>query len=94
MIFLVQILIDENTQSSSFIDISQSFNVSENKGKTLSSFRTPGFYNQNISNLPPLEQDNQQLGYLIISMFCRANMFLLVDKTGEMTFNFLRNMLL
>lgn len=84
------ILIDENTQSSSFIDISQSFNVLENKGKTLSSFRTPGFYNQNISNLPPLEQDNQQLGYLIISMFCRANMFLLVDKTGEMTFNFFK----
>lgn len=84
------ILIDENTQSSSFIDISQSFNISKNKGKTLFSFRTPGFYDQNICNLTPLEQDNQQLGYVIIAMFCRANMFLLVDKTGKMTFNFFK----
>lgn len=84
------ILIDEEKQTSSFIDISQSFNVKENKGKTLSSFRTTGFYDKNIDTLPALEQDNQQLGYIIISMFCRANMFLFIDKTGEMTINFFK----
>lgn len=83
------ILIDEKKQISSFIDISQSFNVIKNKGK-ISTFRTMGFCDNNIDTLLPLEQDNQQLGYVIISMFCRANMFLLIDKTGKMTINFFK----
>ncbi|WP_258115827.1 class III lanthionine synthetase LanKC N-terminal domain-containing protein [Levilactobacillus yiduensis] len=84
------VLIDSNTDTVSFIDLDtiSELNVQDNQRKV--QYRTVGFYNSEISHLSLNEQDNQQIGYLLISLFCRANSFLGVDESGEMTLRFFK----
>lgn len=83
------VLIDKINNKISFVDVEQTqINISKVNLKRY--LRTPGFYDDKTSSLPPLEQDIQQLGYVIISMFCRANDFLQIDDTNTTTINFFR----
>ena len=83
------ILVNEKDSTVNFVDVEQTeFNVSD---KTISSFfRTPGFFDKKTSDLPPLEQDIQQLGYVIMSLFCRASSFLEIDSSGKTTISFFK----
>lgn len=69
-----------------FIDLGQTCLVDEKSDNFF--YRTAGFYDQEIMGLPLIQQDNKQLGYLIMSLFSRANMFLKIDFTGKMSINF------
>lgn len=81
------ILINVSTNKTYFIDLGQSALIRK-KTKNPIFYRTPGFYDESISSLTLKEQDKRQLGYLIMSLFCRANMFLKIDFTGNMSINF------
>lgn len=81
------ILINEQTNSVSFVDVEQTqFNVS--KKKVHNFYRTRGFFDQQTNYLSPKQQDIQQLGYVIMAIFTRANDFLKIDTTGKTSFNF------
>src|SRR5699024_12460753 len=59
-----------------------------NKENIKSRYRSKDFSDKEINFLSEIEQDNRQLGYLLIALFCRSNMFLLLDGSGKTTFNF------
>ncbi|MGL5900200.1 MAG: lanthionine synthetase LanC family protein [Lactobacillaceae bacterium] len=76
------ILINRKDCAVYFIDIAQSGYLNEKQ-----SFfsRTRGCFNEKIKYLTLENQDNQQLGYLLMSLFSRSNMFLKIDPTGNMS---------
>lgn len=83
------ILIDEKNRIVQFVDVEQTeFNISEKQIDSF--FRTPGFFDERTNTLTPLQQDIQQLGYVITSIFCRANSFLEVDPSGKTTISFFK----
>lgn len=51
-------------------------------------YRARDFSDDEIPFLTDVEQDNRQVGYLIMTLFCRANMFLLLDNTGNTSIKF------
>lgn len=81
------VLIDMKENVVNFIDLAQS-RLIKKVDKHYFFYRTAGFFDENTPYLSFLEQDKQQLGYLIIAMFTRANMFLKIDTSGKMSFNF------
>ena len=81
------ILIDIDNNSVNFIDLAQSEFFSD-INENYSFYRTPGFFDNRTPYLNLERQDNQQLGYLIISLFTRANMFLKIDTSGKMSYEF------
>jgi serine/threonine protein kinase len=83
------ILVNEKTSTINFVDVEQTeFNVSKKKISCF--FRTTGFFDKKTATLPPLQQDIQQLGYVIMSLFCRANSFLEIDSSGKTTISFFK----
>ncbi len=83
------VLVDPETNLVSFVDLEQSVFL-EDHSKIAFFARTEGFFDENTPFLAPIAQDNQQLAYLLISFFCRGNMFLLIDHSGAMTINFFK----
>lgn len=81
------IIIDENNHVY-FIDLEHTNNsvCSTEKPKILS--KTRGFYDENFDKLSPFSQDNQQIGYLLLSFFTKSNFFLSIDPTGKSSINF------
>lgn len=51
-------------------------------------YRARDFSDGDMPFLTDIEQDNRQVGYLIMTLFCRANMFLLLDNTGNTSIRF------
>lgn len=51
-------------------------------------YRTKGFYDRRVDNLSPELQDVHQSGYLVMSVFSRANDFLKIDQSGKQSWNF------
>lgn len=49
---------------------------------------TKGFYDRRVDNLSPELQDVHQSGYLVMSVFSRANDFLKIDQSGKQSWNF------
>lgn len=83
------ILIDERNSSVNFVDVEQvQLNVSSTNVKNY--FRTPGFFDERTEFLTPKQQDIQQLGYAIMALFCKANKFLIIDKSGLTTIKFFK----
>ena len=79
------IIIDKNNKVF-FVDLPQLTFL--NKENIKSRYRSKDFSDKEINFLSEIEQDNRQLGYLLIALFCRSNMFLLLDGSGKTTFNF------
>lgn len=80
------ILVNTNTNKVYFVDLDQTRPL--NKEQVQFFYRTEGFYDDKIQYLGLEEQDNEQLGYLLMSFFCRANMFLKVDHSGKTSIKF------
>lgn len=68
-----------------FIDLENSINLSKVNKKPKIIGRTPGFFNKNIEKLDLLEQDKQQMGYLLLSLVTKSNFLLTLDPTGDAT---------
>ncbi|MRM98310.1 lanthionine synthetase LanC family protein [Lactobacillus taiwanensis] len=69
-----------------FIDLPQLTFLND---ETLTShYRAKDFSDDETPFLSSIEQDNRQLGYLILALFCRSNMFLLLDNSGKTTLRF------
>lgn len=74
-----------------FVDTEHSLMLSSKNDKPNIVGRTPGFFNKTINELSLFEQDKQQLGYLLLSLFTKANFYLSLDSTGATTFNIFKN---
>lgn len=84
------ILVNTDKNEVYFIDLDQTIFLGEvDLHKRENNFYgTEGFYDNKIQYLTPLKQDIEQLGYLLISFFCRANMFLKIDNSGQTSIKF------
>ncbi|RMC25043.1 hypothetical protein F5ESL0245_02950 [Lactobacillus sp. ESL0245] len=82
------IIVNPNTDTVLFIDLDQTHFIRNNNLTDKAFYRTLGYFDNKISNLMPKEQDLEQLGYLLIAFFCKANMFLGVDTSGNTTIRF------
>ena len=82
------VVIDLKTNDVYFVDLGQTTFVKLKKPNIF--YRTKGFYDESISQLSLVQQDNRQMGYLIMALFTRANMFLKIDFTGNMSISFFK----
>lgn len=84
------VLINLKSNKVYFIDLGQTCSLSSPIEQKKIFYRTAGFYDQQTQYLSLKAQDNKQLGYLIMSLFSRANMFLKIDFTGKTSINFFK----
>ncbi|SNR20369.1 FIG00752663: hypothetical protein [Lactobacillus delbrueckii subsp. bulgaricus] len=80
------IIVDFESEKVFLVDVSQSALLT-NMDESFY-YRTKGFYDRRVDNLSPELQDVHQSGYLVMSVFSRANDFLKIDQSGKQSWNF------
>ncbi|MFK5655684.1 hypothetical protein ACIA4K_03585 [Lactobacillus delbrueckii subsp. bulgaricus] len=80
------IIVDFESEKVFLVDVSQSVLLT-NMDESFY-YRTKGFYDRRVDNLSPELQDVHQSGYLVMSVFSRANDFLKIDQSGKQSWNF------
>ncbi|MBT8939833.1 kinase [Lactobacillus delbrueckii subsp. bulgaricus] len=80
------IIVDFESEKVFLVDVSQSALLT-NMDESFY-YQTKGFYDRRVDNLSPELQDVHQSGYLVMSVFSRANDFLKIDQSGKQSWNF------
>lgn len=80
------IIVDFESEKVFLVDVSQSALLT-NMDESFY-YRTQGFYDRRVDYLSSELQDVHQSGYLVMSIFSRANDFLKIDRSGKQSWNF------
>ncbi|MFR0585690.1 protein kinase domain-containing protein [Lactobacillus porci] len=80
------IIVDFESEKVFLVDVSQSASLT-NMDESFY-YRTQGFYDRRVDYLSSELQDVHQSGYLLMSIFSRANDFLKIDQSGKQSWNF------